>query len=40
LIAFPVIGLLVSAVSVACAMPAPGEPGPELGDEESVPALS
>jgi hypothetical protein len=40
LIGFPVIGLLVSAMSVACAMPAPLEPGPELGDEESVPALS
>ena len=40
LIAFPVIGLLVSAMSVACAMPAPIEPGPEPGDEESVPALS
>ena len=40
LIAFPVIGLLVSAMSVACAMPAPIEPGPDLGDEESVPALS
>ena len=40
LIAFPVIGLLVSAMSVACAMPAPREPGPELGDEESVPSFS
>jgi hypothetical protein len=40
LIAFPVIGLLVSAMSVTCAMPAPIEPGPDLGDEESVPALS
>jgi hypothetical protein len=40
LIAFPVIGLIVSAMCVVCAMPAPREPGPEPGDEERVPALS
>jgi hypothetical protein len=38
LIAFPVIGLIVSAMSVACAMPAPPEPTPN--DEASLPVLS
>ena len=41
LMAFPVIGLIVSAVTVACSVPAPRQSGPEPGaDEERVPALS
>jgi hypothetical protein len=40
LIAFPVIGLIVSAMCAACTISAPREPGPEPGDEERVPALS
>jgi hypothetical protein len=41
LIAFPVIGLLMGTVGVACAMPAPRESGPGPGDdEERVPVLS
>jgi hypothetical protein len=39
LVAFPVIGLIVSAVTVACTVPAPRESGPEPGaGEERVPA--
>jgi hypothetical protein len=41
LLAFPVIGLLLSTGTVAGAMPAPRESGPEPGaDEEHVPVLS
>jgi hypothetical protein len=41
LMAFPVIGLIVSAATVACTMPAPRESGPEPGaDEGRAPALS
>ena len=41
LLTFPVIGLIVSTVTVACTMTAPRESGPEPGaDEERVPVLS
>ena len=41
LMAFPVIGLIASAATMACTTPAPRESGPEPGaDEDHVPAIS
>ena len=40
LMAFPVIGLIMSMLTMACTMPAQREPGPEPGaDEERVPVI-